>query len=70
MDLLEARKEELQKLPPDKLDLEFKRTLAWYFSEKRWPTGFFNALPDRIEGVTNQLAELNKQLAADRGSRY
>ncbi len=54
--------EESQGLNREQLEMRFMRTLTWYFSEKRWPTGFLNALPERAEEMTNALRELNKQL--------
>ncbi len=64
MDNLQRVSQELQDLPREDLELRFMRTLSWYFSEKQWPTGFFNALPDRLDRVANQLEYLNRNLAA------
>jgi hypothetical protein len=55
--------DDLHALSRDELEKRFMRTLIWYFGEKRWPTGFFNAMPERVEEVTRALSEVNKQLA-------
>ena len=55
--------EDLRSLPREELEQRFMRTLIWYHSEKRWPTGFMNAIPARTEEIAKQLGDLNKQLA-------
>lgn len=60
---------ELHELSREELEMHFMRTLSWYFGEKRWPTGFFNSMPERVEDVGNRLKELNQQLAANSASQ-
>ena len=41
----------------EKID-KFLDTLAWYFSEKRWPTGFYST----IGRIDEKLGKLNKNI--------
>lgn len=44
----------------DELEREFFETLTKYFSERWWPTGFFNT----VGGIKTQLEKLNSNLEA------
>ena len=61
--------EELKALPREELEAYFMRTLTMYHSEKWQPTGFYHALPDKLNGLNEQLGRLNEQLAASSGAQ-
>lgn len=54
--------EELQGLNKEQLELRFLRTMIWYHSEKRYPTGFFRGLPERADHLLDLLSQFTKQL--------